>query len=98
MFLLFATYTPTGLLAQTNTISGSLINAPGNSSQTIPSRDVVMDFFGSAPATSYSDATNSSNDYSISYPGGGPIFAHDNARVYVDLSTANNPLHPKNWT
>ncbi len=83
----------TNCFAQT-TLSGTLINAPGSSTQAIPSRDVVLELYDDDPESFlspifYDDDTNTSRNYSISFSGG-PFFLRPKARVYVDLSTDPN--------
>ncbi len=83
-----------------NSITGKLINAPGDATQEIPSRQLVLEFYDppayeTPPSYQYgSTSYNSSsqqNTYSINFTGG-PFFMSSFARVYVDYgSISNNP-------
>ncbi|MBC6994930.1 T9SS type A sorting domain-containing protein [Neolewinella lacunae] len=82
------------ILAQTNTVSGSIINAPGSSSVAIPSRQVRFEFISTDPefpSTFINTNSTTSNTYSLSYTGG-PFFISDEARVFVNLATTPNPV------
>ena len=82
---------PTTAFAQ-NSISGKLINAPGDATQDIPQRTITVDrnFLFPQQVVSNNVNTNASETYSFSYSGG-PFFQFNEMDVYVNPGLNADP-------